>query len=268
MRRTPAVAGLFYPGNERPLRDMVMDMARSDIQPKKALAAVSPHAGFVYSGPVAGALFASIDLPGQFILIGPSHRFSHTLFPLVSKGEWETPMGRIPVDADLAARLMEKSGLLEDDERPHTQEHSLEVQLPFLQYFRPDLTFVPVCVSSQASFEELVELGEALAEAIKESPDEVLIIASTDMSHYVSQDIAREKDFKAIERILDLDAQGLFDTVRKEDISMCGVQPTTAALVASNLLGAQEAELIEYQTSGDVTGDFNEVVGYAGISIR
>ena len=268
MNRSPAVAGLFYPSDERSLREMVDEMVNQDMPKNRAVAAVSPHAGLVYSGSVAGALFSTVELPNKFILIGPSHRFTPTHFPLMTRGDWETPLGNVPIDEELADRLMKKSELVINDAEPHKQEHSLEVQLPFLQYFKPDLQFVPLCVSSRATFEELVEVGHGIAEAVIDSDDKILIVASTDMSHYVSQEIARKMDFMAINKVLELDAEGLYDIVRSEAISMCGVQPTVVALVAANLLGAEHAELIKYQTSGDVSGDFNEVVGYAGISIQ
>jgi AmmeMemoRadiSam system protein B len=173
----------------------------------------------------------------------------------------------VPVDSALAGALLNRTPLLEEEERAHAREHSLEVQLPFIQYLRPEFSIVPVCISYRAGYRELEDLGLALAGGIKESGADVLIVASTDMSHYVSEKTAKRKDFLAIEKILVLDARGLYDVVQKEDISMCGFQPTTAAIIAARELGAGKAELVRYQTSGDVSGDYDQVVGYAGLRI-
>jgi len=232
-----------------------------------AVCLVSPHAGYEYSGPVAGAVFSSVHLPEKFILLGPSHRYIQTRFAIITKGSWETPFGEVPVDSNLAEAIKRNSECIAEDEAAHTREHSLEVQLPFIQYFKRDITIVPISISSVVSFEELKRLGKSVAQAVQDSKDRVLIIASTDMSHYEPQDTAKTKDFLAIERILQLDAQGLYDVVNGKNISMCGYQPTAAGIIASQELGAKKAELIKYQTSGDVTGDFREVVGYAGIRI-
>ncbi|MBN1224586.1 MAG: AmmeMemoRadiSam system protein B [Candidatus Aminicenantes bacterium] len=267
MRRKAAVAGYFYPSGESALRDTIGRMVDCDIKKKKAFCVISPHAGFEYSGPVAGAVYSSIRLPAKFIILGPSHRHVKTRFAIMHEGLWETPFGNVPVDTDLANSVMKKSSLISEDREAHAQEHSLEVQLPFIQFFKKDISIVPISIAYLASFEELSELGRAVGNAIDETGDDVLIVASTDMSHYVEQDVAREKDFLAIERIISLDAKGLYDIVNRENISMCGYQPTAAAIVAALSLGAKQGELIKYQTSGDITGDYREVVGYAGIRI-
>ncbi|MCJ7682228.1 MAG: AmmeMemoRadiSam system protein B, partial [Candidatus Aminicenantes bacterium] len=234
---------------------------------KRAVCVVSPHAGLVYSGPVAGAVFSSVSIPETCVLLGPSHRYSPVPFAVMREGEWETPLGPVSIHTEIADRLLEDNLLTKQDVTCHSQEHSLEVQLPFLQYFQPALRFIPVCVSSETRFDELELFGASLARCLKQSSEEVLIVASTDMSHYISREEARKKDFLAIRRILDLDAGGLYETVQENRISMCGFQPTVAALVASIALGASVAELIRYQSSGDVSGDYDKVVGYAGIRI-
>jgi hypothetical protein len=162
---------------------------------------------------------------------------------------------------------MKRCALVEEDEQAHLWEHSLEVQLPFIQYYRKDAAIVPICVSHEAGYGELETLGRALAEAIRDSGRETLIVASTDMSHYVTQKTAEKKDMLAIRKVLDLDPAGLYKTVTEERISMCGYQPTAAALVAAIGLGASGAELVRYQTSGETTGDYAQVVGYAGIRV-
>jgi AmmeMemoRadiSam system protein B len=268
MIRKSSVAGFFYPGNKKDLTKLIDGMIDPDCQKKKAICAVSPHAGLIYSGPVAGALFSSISLPEKYVILGFSHRNYHDDSALMRVGTWETPMGEVSIDSDIADRILSRSSHIKDNPSSHSQEHSIEVQLPFIQYFKSSFSMVPISVSGVASWEELKELGESIADSIKEGNEDVLIIASTDMSHYVSHEEAREKDLLAIEKVLNRDARGLIETVRNENISMCGFQPTAVAILAANRLGAQEAELIKYQTSGDVSGNYSEVVGYAGIRIR
>ncbi|UCE21451.1 MAG: AmmeMemoRadiSam system protein B [Candidatus Aminicenantes bacterium] len=267
MKRKPVVEGYFYPGREDALKKMVGGMLDTEIEKEKAICVVSPHAGFEYSGPVAGAVFSSVEIPDTFIILGPSHRPIQSRVAIMTEGTWETPLGQAQIESSLAESILSLSPLIEKDEVAHVHEHSLEVQLPFIQYLREDVAIVPVCLSYHISFEELEDLGRVIAKGIKDFKKDVLIVASTDMSHYVEQSVAKEKDFLAIDRILELDAKGLHDTVERENISMCGFQPTTSALVASKELGAEKAVLIKYQTSGDRTGDYSEVVGYAGIRI-
>lgn len=267
MIRKPAVAGYFYPERAGKLRAMIETMVDPRAEKEKAIAVVSPHAGYVYSGPVAGAVFSSVVLPDLFVILGPSHRGTRALFAIAAQGVWQTPLGEIPVQSEVAKLIMNHSPLIEEEESAHALEHSLEVQLPFIQYFKKGFAIVPVCVSHQASFEDLDELAGAVVAGLKKCGQDSLIVASTDMSHYVSQETAKQKDFLAIQRILALDARGLYAIVREEDISMCGYQPTAAAIMAAKSLGAKKAELIRYQTSGETTGDYDEVVGYAGLRI-
>jgi len=267
MKRRPFVAGQFYPGDEERLRRTIEEMSGPQGSAKKSIAVVSPHAGYVYSGPVAGAVFASAIVPGTVVIIGPGHREIGPVFAVQGRGSWLTPLGESPIDTRLASRIMKRCALVEEDEQAHLGEHSLEVQLPFIQYHRKDAAIVPICVSHEAGYGQLEALGRALAEAIRDSGRETLIVASTDMSHYVDQKTAEKKDMLAIRKVLDLDPAGLFETVTKERISMCGHQPTAAALVAAIGLGASGAELVRYQTSGKTTGDYAQVVGYAGIRV-
>ena len=267
MKRKPAVAGSFYPGQAAALRRMIAQMVEPAGSKVKAKAVVSPHAGYMYSGPVAGAVYSSVRIPRECVVLCPTHRGIRPMFAVMSEGSWETPLGDLAISSGLAAAIKGHSALIEEDAAAHSQEHSLEVQLPFLQYLQPELTFVPICVSNRAAVQDLRELGLAVAEGIRETGGDALIVASTDMSHYISQDEAKKKDFLAIGRVLDLDPEGLFATVQKQNITMCGFQPTVAALVAAKELGASQAELVKYQTSGDVTGDLSAVVGYAGIRI-
>ncbi len=267
MRRKPAVGGYFYPGKEEALRKMIQGMVDPECEKRKAIAVISPHAGFEYSGPVAGAVFSSVELPDIFLILGPSHRPIRSEIAIMKQGVWETPLGDARVDSSLAELIMSHCSLITEDDSAHLNEHSLEVQLPFIQYFKKDVAVVPLCISYNVGFEELEELGKSLGKGIKDFGQDVLIVASTDMSHYVEQSVAKEKDFLAIDKILELDAKGLHDIVERKNISMCGYQPTTSAIVAAKELGAREASLIKYQTSGERTGNYSEVVGYAGIRI-
>ena len=267
MKRRAFVAGQFYPGERERLRETIRELAGPPAARKKAVALVSPHAGYVYSGAVAAAVFSSTLIPGTVIILGPGHREIGSLFAIQGRGSWQTPLGESPIDEKLASGILRRCALVSEDDQAHLGEHSLEVQLPFIQYFREDAAIVPICVSHEAGYGQLEALGRSLAEAVRDHGRETLIVASTDMSHYVSQKTAERKDMLAIRKVLDLDPAGLYDTVTSERISMCGFQPTAAALVAALGLGAVGAELVLYRTSGDVSGDTTQVVGYAGIRI-
>ena len=267
LKRKPAVAGYFYPQQEESLRSVLDRLIDPSREKRKAISVVSPHAGFEYSGPVAGAVFSSVQLPEVFAILGPNHRHVRSRFAIMNEGTWQTPLGEVPINTGLANAITSRSDLINDDSDAHENEHSLEVQLPFIQYAKDDFSIVPISIAYQTAFEELEELGHAIAEAIQSQDKDVLIVASTDMSHYVSQKEAEIKDNMAIEKIRRLDAQGLYDVVSGENISMCGYQPTAATIIASLELGATQAELIKYQTSGEVTNNFQEVVGYAGMRI-
>lgn len=267
MTRKPYVAGTFYPGDAKSLRKTIEEMTAAKSGTRRALAVVAPHAGYIYSGPVAGAVYASVDIPGTVVIFGPAHREIGSLLAIWDSGAWQTPLGEAPVEAGLADLIKRNCPSVETDEQAHRLEHSLEVQVPFLQFFNPDVNIVPVCISYEAEYADLDALGRGTAAAILAFGAPVLVVASTDMSHYISQKKAETLDHRAIRMILDLDPEGLYRTVRTEGISMCGYQPTAAALVAARELGASRADLIKYQTSGDRTGEYTEVVGYAGIRV-
>lgn len=261
------MAGYFYPHNSADLRNMIEEMVDPQADKEKAISVISPHAGYVYSGKVAGSVFSSVELPEDFVIMGPNHQAVSADMSIMRQGYWETPLGDVSINTALADLIMKQSDVLEESEKNHSQEHSLEVQVPFIQYLKGQFSFVPISIAYFATYDDLVDLGKAIAGAIREFGQDVLIVASTDMSHYVSQEVAKEKDFLAIDKILQLDARGLYDVVKTENISMCGFQPTCVSIIASNELEAKKAELIKYQTSGDVSGDFFQVVGYAGIRI-
>ena len=266
MLRQPAVAGYFYQGSSSALKDQVAGFLVPVARKIKARGILSPHAGLVYSGSVAGAVYSSIELPDAFVLIGPNHTGLGAPVSIMTSGQWMTPLGMVTVADDLAKSIQSKSRLIREDTLAHLREHSLEVQLPFIQFLKEEFTIVPIQMMD-TRLETCIDLGNALAAAITEQARDVLIIASSDMSHYVSADVADTKDHKAIKRILDLDAQGLFYTVRNENISMCGYGPAVAMITACKALGATKAELIKYTNSGEVSGDYDQVVGYAGIVV-
>lgn len=264
--RRPAVAGQFYPADIPTLKEHLDRYIPKDLPKKEALAVVAPHAGYVYSGHVAGKVYGKVSIPDNVVLMGPSHTGLGTEFAVMNEGVWEMPQGPVSIDNTLAGLILSE-GKFSKDTVAHQYEHSLEVQLPFLQYLKGKFSFVPI-VLSYTDFSTCEILGKALARAITDYNKPVLIISSSDMTHYESQSSAERKDKLAIEKILALDPRGLYETVREHHISMCGIIPTTVALVACNLLGAKEAELVCYATSGDVTGDYYQVVGYAGIIIK
>jgi AmmeMemoRadiSam system protein B len=267
MIRQPAVANQFYPGREGDLKKDISGRIKEVKKKEKVLALVSPHAGYMYSGNVAGAVFSMAEITKDVVVMGPNHHGLGAPFAVMAHGKWNMPGGDITINEKLANLLIEESRWLRADDQAHTNEHSVEVQLPFIQYIRSDIEFVPV-VLGRADFKTCEEIGTAIARAIKRYGKPVVVIASTDMTHYESQESAKQKDQLAIDRILSLDPAGLLDTVDKNNISMCGVIPTTITLVAAKELGATEARLVEYATSGDVSGDYSSVVGYAGFVIK
>jgi AmmeMemoRadiSam system protein B len=267
MNRQPAVAGRFYPLDPAELAQQVDKFSAGDLGKVSALGCVVPHAGYMYSGHVAGAVYSSLEIPARCILLGPRHFPRGESMAILSEGSWQTPLGEATIDSALATELMRACPRLREDPVAHEREHSLEVQLPFLQRMVSDFRFVPVVLGIDR-YPLLEELGRAVAQVVRAQADRILVIASSDMNHYESDAVTRVKDGRAIEHILALDPRGLYDTVRSEGITMCGFAATVAMLVAVLELGAKEASLIRYATSGDITGEYDSVVGYAGIIIR
>lgn len=269
MVRLPAVAGRFYSSQPDELSRQVASFCSEPQRTvrRRALACLVPHAGYKYSGHVAGAVYAHLELPRRFILIGPRHYPRGAAQAILSEGTWQTPLGPVEIDASLAAELKHACGGLIEDDVAHRDEHAIEVQLPFLQELAGEFRFVPIALGP-VQYAALESLGTALAEVVARQREPVLIVASSDMNHYESDDVTRRKDSLAIERLLALDALGLHETVRREGITMCGYGPAVSTLIAANLLGARRAELVRYATSGDISGDRDEVVGYAGIIVE
>lgn len=265
--RYPAVAGRFYPRDPDDLRADVDSYLSPSQEAVPALGCVVPHAGYVYSGNVAGAVYARLDVPQRSIVMCPNHTGRGHPLAIMSVGAWVTPLGQMSIDAELAADLKRRFPPLGEDTEAHRAEHGVEVQIPFLQVRSPKCSFVPIALGT-SQYELLQGLGEAIADVVRALGERVLLIASSDMNHYENDTITRVKDQKAIERVLVMDGRGLLDVVMNEDISMCGFGPTVAMLTAARRLGAVRTDLVRYATSGDVSGDRERVVGYAGILVE
>ena len=266
MLRSAVVAGQFYPGRKEKLLETVAAMMPVSVSERPAIAVMSPHAGYIYSGEVAGRTFSGVKIPDEVIILGPNHHGRGHVAAVYADGAWETPLGQTMISADLAGRVLAECPMTANDSVAHLYEHSLEVQVPFLQYRAPHTRIVPVCIS-RMPLALLLQLGDGLARAVASCSSRPLLVASTDMTHYESGERAREKDFLALEKVLGLDPEGLYEVVQENRISMCGVLPTVVMLQAALALGADKAELVEYSNSGDVTGDQSEVVGYAGVRV-
>ena len=267
MIREPIVAGQFYPGSSDGLKRMIASMVDDGAEKVDAIGLVSPHAGYIYSGIVAGAVLSRVKFKDTFVILGPNHTGRGKAFSIMTKGTWKTPLGEVEIDSELGKLILASSSHLEEDHLAHQFEHSLEVQVPFLQYFKPDVRIVPI-ILTHASGIAYKKIGMELASAIRESKKKVVILASSDMTHYESHESARSKDRRAIEAILDLDEDELLRRVEKFAISMCGYAPVVSLISAAKELGARKAELVKYQTSGDTSGDYSSVVGYAGILVK
>lgn len=266
--REPFVAGQFYPASAQELRSEIGRLVDKKAKRISAIACMLPHAGYPYSGKVAAETISRLNIPDTLILLGPNHTGIGAPFSLMSEGLWRMPFGDVEIDSATAKSLLKNSKLLKEDMQAHISEHSLEVQLPFFQYFKPGIKIVPAVLSS-GNTEDLKKLGEELADTLINSGtrNNFLIVASSDMTHYEPLPDAQKKDKQAIDAILELDEDRLMQRVRKLDITMCGYAPAVVMLKTAKALGAQVAELVKYQTSADATGDADSVVGYAGIII-
>jgi MEMO1 family protein len=267
MLRLPAVAGQFYPGNPKELSSVVQKYTTpSEVREKvQVRGCLVPHAGYMYSGCVAGAVFSRIALPAKILIIGVRHYPRGEDLAILSEGAWRTPLGDAPIDSELAVRFRSECPALQEDRVAHSREHSLEVQLPFLQVLDPGFSFVPIAVGT-LQYEELVETGKGIAKVLADSKEEILIVTSSDMNHYEDDATTRHKDRQAINCLLQLDPNTLYATCRDQNITMCGLGPAIVMLTTMHELGADKAELVRYGTSGDISGDRTAVVGYAGMT--
>lgn len=261
--RKPHVAGSFYPSDAAELREFCDSTLNPSAKETSARAVILPHAGYIYSGQTACLVLAQVHIPKTILLIGPNHWSTGSPFALYAYGEWETPLGRVAVDSDLAAVLVEGCPNLRIDEQAHAEEHSLEVELPLLQAKRADFSMVPLIIS-ETDFDEIRKTAESIGEVLKNRPEPVLVVISNDMSHYEPDAVTREKDRYALDAILALDAKALLKAVQKHRITMCGLIPVYMLLCMKDQLGIKKARLVDYRTSADANGDKNRVVGYAG----
>jgi len=265
MVRDPAAAGYFYPGTKAALRRDV-ERYLSEVSDKiKAIGIMSPHAGYPYSGPVAGATLSSVELKDTCIIMGPNHTGEGKPFSIMTQGVWRLPSGDCEIDSVLAKSILVNSDHLEEDEAAHRREHSVEVQIPFLQALKSGIKIVPIVIAD-AGLEVYRSIGKSIAKSLKEKYA-AMIIASSDLTHYEPYDAAVRKDKKAMDAVLNLDEAGLLKVIREHDISMCGCAPVCVMLSAAKELGAAKAKMIKYSTSGETTGDYTSVVGYGGIVV-
>jgi len=276
--RYSPVAGSWYAGTEKGLRAEIEGLFAHRLGPGKVpevaekgprniVGFVCPHAGYMYSGPVAAHAYYNLAMDGKpevFVLFGPNHYGLGSGLAMVKEGAWRTPLGDVEIDAEVAERILRGSRIVDVDEAAHVREHSIELQLPFLQFlYGSAFRFVPIAFRMQ-DLETSREVGKAVAKALLNK--NALVIASSDMTHYEPQERAEKKDRKAIDAILKLDEEGLYSAVESYGISMCGYGPAMAAITAVKELGAKKAQLLCYKTSGDITGDYSAVVGYASIA--
>jgi AmmeMemoRadiSam system protein B len=268
MKRMPIAAGKFYPGEKNSIIKLLDSFAEPATK-KNALACIMPHAGYVYSGKVATRTAASIEIKENIILLGPNHTGLGEDFSIMSEGKWQTPLGEVEINSSISEYLKKECPLIKECNSAHIYEHSLEVELPILQFLSDKKFFIVPMVLMPATKTEYEEIGQAIYKTITnlKIKDKTLIIASTDMTHYENQDSAKEKDNLAIEAILKLDENLLIKRLDEFDISMCGYAPVITAIITAKKLGAKQTKLIMYQTSGDSSGDYDAVVGYAGITI-
>lgn len=263
-RRLPYVAGYFYPSKREELISMLEQFTKQVPKKIPVWGFIVPHAGYIYSGQVAGKVYSSVEICDTAIILGPNHNGLGKPAAVFREGIWITPLGEVEIDRDLADKILKHSSYLKEDPHAHQPEHSIEVQIPFLKFLKSTIKIVPITISDY-NLNVLSDLGVAIAKAVLESNYNVTIITSSDFSHYESYDIAKRKDLYAIEAINNLDEKEFIERVIKEDISICGVGPIVSTIIAVKNLGGKTGELIEYKTSGDITKDFYQVVGYAGI---
>jgi AmmeMemoRadiSam system protein B len=263
--RAPAVSGQFYPRNKNDL-DREISQCFDGVQAgqKPVLGAVVPHAGYIYSGSTAAHVYSMLPEADTFVLLGPNHT-GYGSPVSVSSEIWSTPLGEVGSDIEFIKALPGR--IIDTDETAHKYEHSIEVQLPFLQHRFHGFKIVPICMGMQDE-ETALDVGVELAEAVRKVNKKVVIIASSDFSHYKPDKVAREDDAYFIQSILDLDIPGFYRKLYERNASVCGYGPIAAMLTASKALGAKKGTLVKYSTSGDITGDLAAVVGYAGIIVE
>jgi AmmeMemoRadiSam system protein B len=278
--RRPTVAGSFYEANAEDLRSQIKSCFLSNLGPqklpvvnsagpRKILGLVSPHAGYMYSGAVAATAFfslASDGKPDTIVILGPNHTGYGNPLSAMNEGAWRTPLGDVQIDSEIAEAIASETGIVDFDEVAHRHEHSIEVQLPFLQYLYGDsFKFLPICFLMQ-DMETATEIGKALAESLANR--NAVVVASSDLTHYEPQASVNRKDSEALKAIETLDEKKLYKVLETENVSACGYGPIAALLTYAKGVGATKAEILSHKTSGDTTGDKSSVVGYAAVAIK
>ena len=277
--RRPAVAGSFYAGDSKSLNIQIENCFLHKIGPgeiplvntkrqNNVIGLISPHAGYMYSGPVAANGFYKIALGGKpdtIIILGPNHQGFGENVSIMAEGKWKTPLGELEIDAEMAEDILKKSKIIKNDKKAHQYEHSIEVQLPFIQYiFGKDIKFVPICMTRQ-DIDTDIEIAKSICSSVVDK--NILIIASSDFTHYESQEYAENVDKQAINAILESNPKKLYDIIYRQNLTMCGPGPITVMLIVCETLGAKKIELLKYATSGNITGMYDQVVGYASLIV-
>ena len=266
--RAPVVAGIFYPERKEPLAQLIDQLASGSEKKRKAVAVVVPHGAYHSCGEVAGAVYSQLaSWPSVSVVVGPNHTGAGEALSIVVQGDWETPLGRISVDSELARAILKAAPDLKKDAKAHQDEHSVEMQLPFLQRVGRVRSFVPVALGP-VDLETVRRIGRGLAEGVRKVKRPALLVASTQLTRYEPWEAAKRKDQLAMDSILALDEEGLIQGVTEQGISMCGATATAAVLTAAKMLGASKGSLVKYETTGDRTGEIRSVVGYAGILLE
>ena len=278
--RKPAVAGSFYAGDSKSLNIQIENCFLHKIGPgeiplvnpkrqNNIIGLISPHAGYIYSGPIAAHGFYKIALDGKpdtIIILGPNHRGFGADVSIMAEGKWKTPLGELEIDKTLAEKILKNSKIIKMDRKAHQFEHSIEVQLPFIQYiFGTNIKIIPICMTRQ-DIDTDIEIAKSICSSVVDK--NILIIASSDFTHYEPQKYAENVDKQAINAILEFNPKKLYDIIYRQNLTMCGPGPITVMLIVCETLGAKKAELLKYATSGDVSGMYDQVVGYASIIIR
>jgi AmmeMemoRadiSam system protein B len=278
--RRPTQAGAFYERNAEALKTQVENCFLQELGPKKrpevdkngpreVIGLICPHAGYMFSGAVAANAYYELAQDGKpdvVVVLGPNHSGYGSGLALVNEGVWRTPLGDVEVDGETANQIVQEARLVDVDDLAHRFEHSIEVQLPFLQYlYGSEFKFVPICFQLQ-DLSSAVEVGRALVEVL--ASKNAVVIASSDMTHYEPQVDAEAKDLAALKAVEGMDEKIFYSVIEAQHVTACGYGPIAAVIVAAKGLGANEAKLLCYKSSGDVTGDYSSVVGYAAVSFK
>jgi len=279
--RRPNVAGQFYEANAEALRAQIKSCFLHELGPKRLpevnflnhprniVGMICPHAGYMYSGPVAASAFYELALDGKpdtVVLLGPNHTGYGSALSIMREGIWNTPLGNIQIDTKIAADLIHETNFMDVDELAHRYEHSLEVQLPFLQFlYGNTFKIVPICFLMQ-EYDSAVEIGRALEEVLDATNS--VVIASSDMTHYEPAKTATTKDQSALKAVKELDAKCFYETVEKQNITACGYAPIVTLITYAQGVNVKDIDVLNYHNSGDITGDHSSVVGYAAVVFK